>query len=63
MSEAEESLKRAEELLARLEEVRGRLEATDDPQAAIDMLTELSEIAKQVDAELTQAKRAADADA
>ena len=63
MTEAEQSLKRAEELLARLEEVRARMEATEDPQAAIDTLTELSDIAKQVDAELTRAKRAADADA
>ena len=63
MTEAEESLKRAEELLDRLEAVRARLEATEDPHAAIDMLTELSEIAKQVDAELTRAKQATDADA
>ena len=63
MSEAEESLKRAEELLEQLEEVRTKLEATEDPEAAIDMLTELSQIAKQVDSELNRAKRAADADA
>jgi hypothetical protein len=63
MSEAEASLKRAEELLERLEATRARLEATDDPEAAIETLSELSEIAKQVEAELTRAKRAADADA
>jgi hypothetical protein len=63
MSEAEDALKRAEELLARLEEVRGELEATEDPEKAIDMLTELSRIAKDVDYELNRAKRAADADA
>ncbi len=63
MSQAEESLKRAEELLEQLEEVRARLEATEDPEAAIDMLTELSRIAKEVDVELNRAKRAADADA
>jgi hypothetical protein len=63
MSEAEESLKRAEELLARLDEVREQLEATEDPEAAIDLLSELSRIAKEVDSELNRAKRAADADA
>ena len=57
MSSAEESLKRAEELLARLEQTRARLEAADDPDAAIDILAELSEIAKQVEAELEQARR------
>ena len=59
MSSAEESLKRAEELLARLEQTRERLEAADDPDAAIDILAELSEIAKQVEAELEQARREA----
>ena len=59
MSSAEDSLKRAEELLARLEQTRERLEAADDPDAAIDILAELSEIAKQVEAELEQARREA----
>lgn len=63
MSEAEESLQRAERLLEQLEAARARLEATDDPDAAIETLSELSEIAKQVELELTRAKRAADADA
>jgi hypothetical protein len=57
VSAAEESLKRAEELLDRLEKTRERLEATDDPEAAIDILGELAEIAKQVEAELEQARR------
>jgi len=57
VSSAEDSLKRAEELLARLEQTRERLEAADDPDAAIDILAELSEIAKQVEAELEQARR------
>jgi hypothetical protein len=63
VNEAEESLQRAEELLARLEAARAKLEATDDPDAAIETLAQLSEIAKQVEAELTRAKRAADAGA
>lgn len=57
MSAAEEALKRAEELLERLEKTRVRLESTDDPEAAIDILGELAEIAKQVEAELEQARR------
>jgi hypothetical protein len=56
---AEESLKRAEELLGRLEQTRERLEAADDPEAAIDILAELAEIAKQVEAELEDARREA----
>ena len=57
MSSAEEALKRAEELLDRLEKTRERLEATQDPDQAIDILAELAEIAKQVEAELEQARR------
>ena len=57
MSGAEESLKRAEELLDRLEQTRERLESTDDPEAAIDILGELADIAKQVETELEQARR------
>jgi hypothetical protein len=57
VSSAEESLKRAEELLERLEKTRERLEATQDPDDAIDILAELAEIAKQVEAELEQARR------
>jgi hypothetical protein len=58
---AEEALKRAEDLLERLEQTRARLEATSDPDQAIDVLTELAEIAKQVEAEIEQARREADA--
>ena len=57
VSSAEEALKRAEELLERLEKTRERLEATQDPDEAIDILAELAEIAKQVEAELEQARR------
>jgi exonuclease VII small subunit len=58
---AEESLRRAEDLLERLEKTRERLESTDDPDAAVDILAELAEIAKQVEAELEQARRDAGA--
>jgi poly(A) polymerase Pap1 len=58
---AEDSLRRAEELLEKLEAARGRLESTEDPDAAIEVLSELSELAREVEAELTRAKREADA--
>jgi exonuclease VII small subunit len=60
---ADESLDKAEDLLARLESARTRLEATEDPEAAIDILQELAELAKEVEAELQRARRAAEADA
>ena len=61
MSEAEESLTRAEELLEKLESARARLEAATDPDQAIEILSELSEIAKDVEVELSKAKRETDA--
>ena len=57
---AEESLERAEQLMARLESSRARLESTEDPEAALEVLTELAEIAKEIEAEIARAKRAAD---
>jgi hypothetical protein len=60
---AEESLARAESLLERLDATRAKLEATDDPEQAIGLLAELSELAKEVQAEIERAKREADAHA
>jgi hypothetical protein len=60
---AEDSLQRAEELMERLEQQRARLEATSDPDTAIAVLQELAEIAKEVEAALSEAKREADAEA
>jgi hypothetical protein len=63
---AEDSLRRAEELLDRLEKARAELErlsAGDDSEAAIEVLTELAEIAKQVEAELAKARRDAEHEA
>ena len=62
MSVPEESLSRAEQLLERLDEARSRLEAATDPDQAIEVLSELSEIAKEVEAEIAKAKRDADAE-
>ena len=64
----DDSLTRAEELLARVEAVRGELEQLAEgeggsPERAIELLGELSELAKAVEEELTRAQRAAEADA
>ena len=60
---SEDSLSNAENLLARLEEARTRLDATQDPDQAIEILQELAELAKEVEAELQRAKRAAETEA
>ena len=60
---AEDSLQRAEQLMERLEQQRARLEGTSDPDTAIEVLQELADIAKEVEAALSQAKRDADAEA
>jgi len=64
----DESLTRAEELLARLEAARSELDrlATDEnasPERALEILSELSELAKAVEEELERAKREAESDA
>jgi hypothetical protein len=64
----DESLSRAEELLARVEAARMELEQLSaaeggSPERAIELLGELSELAKAVEEELTRAQRAAEADA
>jgi hypothetical protein len=56
---SEDSLQRAEALLERLERTRQELESTQDPDRAIEILSELAEIAKEVEAELARAKKEA----
>jgi hypothetical protein len=68
MTQADEHLVRAEELLARLDERRQELErlaAADDVDgnAAVDVIGELAEIAKEIESELNRARALADADA
>ncbi len=68
MSSVEEVLAHAEELLAKLNGRRQELEqlavADDiDAEAAVDLIAELSELAKQIEAELTRARAIADAGA
>jgi exonuclease VII small subunit len=60
---SDDALARAEELLGRLEAARTRLEQTEDPEQAIEILAELAELAKQVEAELQRARRQAGAGA
>ena len=59
----ESSLRRAEELLAQLEQARAKLASTEDPDAAIEVMSDLAEIARKVEAAIAEAKRQADADA
>jgi len=64
----EDSLSRAEELLARLETARAELDRIAEGEGgstdrALEILGELSELAKAVEEELARAKRAAEADA
>ena len=59
----DESLNRAEDQLARLEAARTRLDSTEDPDQAIEILQELAELAKETEAELQRAKRAAETEA
>ena len=66
MSEAEQALAKAEELLERLRLRRDELEklaAAEDADAAVDVLTELAEIAKEVEVELAKARARADVQA
>jgi len=63
-----ESLARAEELLSRLEAARSELDrlAGDEnasPERALEILSELSELAKAVEDELERAKRSTESDA
>jgi len=64
---SEDSLTRAEELLARLEAARAELdrlaqEENGSPERVLEILSELSELAKSVEEELDRAKRDAEAD-
>ena len=63
----EEPLARVEELLSRLNDRREELErlADDDEidgDTAVDLIAELADVARQIEAELTRARALADAD-
>jgi hypothetical protein len=66
MTPVDDALAKAEELLGRLNERREELErlaAADDVDgdAAVDLITELAELAREIEAELTRARTLADA--
>jgi hypothetical protein len=66
VSQVDEALARAEELLGKLNAGRDELErlaAADDVDgdAAVDLISELAELARQIEAELTRARSLADA--
>ena len=66
MTPVDDALARAEEPLGRLNERREELErlaAADDVDgdAAVDLIAELAELARQIEGELTQARNLADA--
>jgi hypothetical protein len=66
MTAVDDALARAEELLGQLNERREELErlatAEDvDGDAAVDLISELAELARRIEAELTQARNLADA--
>ena len=66
MSSVDDALAKAEELLTQLNERREELErlaeADDvDGEAAVDIIAELAELARQIEAELTRARTMADA--
>lgn len=66
MTEVDGALARAEELLATLNGKREELEALAadddvDGDAAVDLIAELAELARQIEAELTRARTLADA--
>jgi hypothetical protein len=61
---ADEALGRAEELLERLKATRDELErlaAAEDAESAVEVLTELADLAKEVESELAKARARTDA--
>ena len=65
MTPVDDALARAEELLGQLNQRRENLErlaAADevDGDAAVDLISELAELARQIEAELTRARNLAD---
>ncbi|CAN5714494.1 hypothetical protein BH20ACT14_BH20ACT14_18060 [soil metagenome] len=67
MTSADDALGRAEELLTDLNRKRDELEqlanADDiDGDAAVDLIADLADLARQIEAELTRARTIADAD-
>ncbi|MGH3021179.1 MAG: hypothetical protein ACRDNR_13635 [Gaiellaceae bacterium] len=62
MSEPD-AVARLQDLLDKVEAARGELEGVDDPERAVEVLQELADLAKEVQAEVERARRDADASA
>jgi hypothetical protein len=53
---AADPLARAETLLAQLEATRVKLEQTEEPDAALELLDEIAQLAREAHAEIERAK-------
>jgi hypothetical protein len=62
MSDAERGA-RLEELLAEIERAQTELETTEDPDGAVELLTKMSELAREVQAEVERLRLEAAGDA
>jgi hypothetical protein len=58
-----DAVARLQELLDKVEAARSELEGVDDPERAVQVLQELADLAKEVQAEVERARRDADASA
>jgi chromosome segregation ATPase len=56
-----DAVARLQELLEKVESARAQLEEVDDSEQAVQILQELSDLAKEVQAEVERARREADA--
>jgi predicted ribosome quality control (RQC) complex YloA/Tae2 family protein len=61
--EQPDAVARLQELLEKVEAARAELESADDPERAAQILQELADLAKEVQAEVERARRQADASA
>jgi hypothetical protein len=59
----DESLAKVEQLFSRTEKLRAKLEQTDDPDAANEILEQLTELLREVEAEIRRARQQAETDA
>lgn len=58
-----DAVARLQDLLEKVETARTELEEADDPERAVQILQELADLAKEVQAEVERARREADASA
>jgi hypothetical protein len=57
----QDAVARLQQLLEKVEAARGELEGVQDPERAVQVLQELADLAKEVQAEVERARREADA--